>query len=54
MEEFKKFSATLEAIGEQEVRKRFAHGVYAARNKSYASEWLRRKDEERADARAAL
>ena len=54
MEEFEKFILQLEDLGEPEVRERFAHGVFVARSKRYAEEWLRRKDEERAEARSSL
>jgi len=54
VEEFELFASKLEELGEAEVRERFAHGAWSNRNKSYAEEWLRRKDEEHPKARAAL
>jgi len=54
LEEFNKFTSKLEDLGELEVRERFSHGSWTNRNKSYTEEWLRRKDEDRVEARANL
>lgn len=45
------FFAELEALGEDEVRKNLAsEQVYGAAKRSLATEWVRRKDQEHADA----
>ena len=38
----------LEKVGESEVRKRLAQGVYAQKNRPVVEEWLRCKEEDRA------
>lgn len=46
------FFASLEEIGETEVRGRLAQGVFAKEKHPLIHEWLRRQDEDRASAAA--
>lgn len=45
--------AKYDAIGEDEVRKRIVSKNYAGQNLALAQEWLRRKDQERAEVESS-
>lgn len=44
MSEFEEFNATLQSLGEDDVRTKLAQGVYANKRKSWAENWLRAKE----------
>ena len=54
MEEFTTLSYKLEEIGEPEVRQQLARGVYAGRKREFVELWLRNKNEECSELRAAI
>ncbi|NEV65135.1 hypothetical protein [Thiorhodococcus minor] len=54
MEAFEESVAKFEEMGEFEVREQIAHGYIVEKKKGHALEWRRRKDQERAEARASL
>ncbi len=48
MSEFKDFNASLEALGEAEVREGLAQGIWANKRRSWAEHWLYSREAERA------
>lgn len=52
MSEFEEFVATLESLGEDEVRRNLSQGIWANRRKAWAQDWIANLDASQEDSRA--
>ena len=54
MSEYEDFIASLEALGEPEVRSKLSQGVWASRRKQWADDWLSKSEGARQEVRDEL